>query len=132
MDRLSLHEFIKIAENLTTELHRSLVSEGFTEAKAKEITIEKTKDMCRKQTKTTNGTGTNVSNINKNEPEKHLIFHIKSSLSDYIELNTPISTQKTTSLIDTGAGVSLIKFLSVSNTIAYDNRDIIQIKGITP
>lgn len=51
MENLSLTKFAKKAEDLATELRRSLRGEGFTEEKAKELAIKRTKEMCRKQTK---------------------------------------------------------------------------------
>lgn len=50
-DKCSLLKFAEQAEKLAEQLNRSLYAEGFSREKAKEITIEKTIDMCRKSTK---------------------------------------------------------------------------------
>ncbi|XP_055308444.1 uncharacterized protein DDB_G0287625-like [Sitodiplosis mosellana] len=50
-DKSSLTKFSEQAEKLAEELNRSLCREGFSQAKAKEITIEKTVEMCRKSSK---------------------------------------------------------------------------------
>lgn len=47
-DKTSLIKFSEQAEKLAEQFRRSLVIEGFSKEKAKEIAIEKTVDMCRK------------------------------------------------------------------------------------
>lgn len=47
MDRQSLQEFSKTAEDLADQLKRSLVMEGIPDHKANEMTVEKTIKMCR-------------------------------------------------------------------------------------
>lgn len=49
--KTSLSKFSERAEKLAEDFRRSLVIEGFTKAKAQEITIEKTIEMCRKSAK---------------------------------------------------------------------------------
>lgn len=50
-DRSSLTKFAEQAEKLAEDFNRSLCFEGFSKEKAKEITIEKTVEMCRKSAK---------------------------------------------------------------------------------
>lgn len=50
-DNTSLTKFAERAEELADQFRRSLVLEGFSKEKAKEITIEKTVEMCRKSAK---------------------------------------------------------------------------------
>lgn len=50
-DRNSLIKFSEQAEKLAEQFERSLVVEGFSKKKAKEITIDKTVEMCRKSAK---------------------------------------------------------------------------------
>lgn len=50
-DKTSLLKFSEQAEKLADRLNESLCVEGFSQAKAKEITIEKTVEMCRKSAK---------------------------------------------------------------------------------
>lgn len=50
-DKTSLTKFAERAEELSDQYRRSLVAEGFTREKAKELTIEKAKEICRKNTR---------------------------------------------------------------------------------
>lgn len=50
-DKTSLLKFAEQAEKLADRLNESLCVEGFSQEKAKEITIEKTVEMCRKSAK---------------------------------------------------------------------------------
>lgn len=50
-DRTSLTKFAEQAEDLAEQFRRSLVVEGFSREKAKEIAIDKTIEMCRKSAK---------------------------------------------------------------------------------
>lgn len=50
-DKSSLFKFSERAEDLAEQLYRSLCNEGFGQEKAKEITIQKTIEMCRKSTR---------------------------------------------------------------------------------
>lgn len=50
-DRSSLLKFSDLAKELASKYNRSLVREGFSIDKAKEITVEKTVEMCRKSAK---------------------------------------------------------------------------------
>lgn len=52
MDRQSLQDFSKLAEDLADQLNRSLVMEGIPSEKAMEITIDHTVKMCRNSAKT--------------------------------------------------------------------------------
>lgn len=53
-DRMNLTKFAERAEELAEKYRRSLCDEGFSKAKAKELTIEKTVELCRKNAKTDN------------------------------------------------------------------------------
>lgn len=54
LDRMNLTKFAERAEALAEQYRRSLCDEGFSKAKAKELTVEKTVELCRKNTKTDN------------------------------------------------------------------------------
>lgn len=47
MDKTNLSKFSERAEELANELRRSLVTEGYSKEKAKEVSINKTVDLCR-------------------------------------------------------------------------------------
>lgn len=51
-DRVSMQDFTKQAEDLADAFKRSLVVEGISQSKAKEMAIEKTIEMCRTSAKT--------------------------------------------------------------------------------
>lgn len=50
-DKTNLTKFAERAEELAEEYRRSLCNEGFSKAKAKELSIEKTVELCRKNTR---------------------------------------------------------------------------------
>lgn len=50
-DKSSLTKFAEVAEQLAEQFRRSLCVEGFSKEKAKELSVEKTIELCRKSTK---------------------------------------------------------------------------------
>ncbi|XP_031639600.1 basic-leucine zipper transcription factor A-like [Contarinia nasturtii] len=50
LDKMNIRTFTKRGEEIANDYKRALIYEGFSEAKAKEQSIKKVKEMCRKQT----------------------------------------------------------------------------------